>query len=1101
MKNAIFLLIGVFILLNACQSSVDDDSNEQLNTSETHMGFELAQPSYTGVDFVNSVEETEAFNYFLYEDIYSGAGVALGDINQDGLVDIFLVGNQVSDKLYLNQGDLKFKDITQTAFNVDLAVGWHTGVNMVDINGDGWLDIFVCRSGDLIYEEQLSNLLFINNQDNTFTESAVKYGLTDKRRTKSALFFDYDNDNDLDLYLVNRPVQLDQPTFSREELLRIKKHGPDGDQFYENQQGFFVDMTEKAGLTSNMFGHAVGVGDLNNDGWLDLYVSNDYQDPDLMYINNGDKTFREDIKVRTNHTSNFSMGNDIGDINNDAALDIITLDMVSEDHIRSKKNMGGMSRKNFWEIVDVGFHHQYMFNALQLNNGDGVFTDIGQLAGISKTDWSWAPLIADFDNDGFNDLFITNGYRREVRDNDYNRQHDQKKANGESIEFNEELELVPTTKIENYIFKNDGNLKFNKKTADWGLDIPLNSNGAAYADLDNDGDLDLVLNNMEDQASIFENKLKGSKSNYLRVDLKGTDANTQSLGAKVRLYTADGIQFKEKQIARGYLSAVDGVLHFGLGEINQVDVITVEWLDGTILIENNPKINSTIVLNQSEGNRGELTSDENKPLFKEISDSLLFHQHKEVPFDDFESEVLLPNKLSQSGPFIAQGDVNADGLEDLYITAPMGETGVLYLQTTTGFIPKNGPWQKEAKREEMDAIFVDIDNDNDLDLYVVSGGNEYFFDSPYLIDQLYVNDGKGNFTNESNRLPQIPIGGQSVCAGDYDQDGDIDLYVGGRQVPAYYPFVPKSYLFQNNNGIFTDVTQQSPSLEGPGLVTDALFDDFDGDNDLDLVVVGEWMPITFYENNKNVFTNVTEIYNPKGDVGWWYSIEKADFNADGKSDYIVGNLGENNKFHPSNEFPLELYCFDFDANGTNDIVLGEYQNKICYPVRGRQCSSEQMPFIKEKFPTYNDFAVADISKIYGEENLEKALHFSITSFSSVILLSQKKGYSTEILPVFCQFGPINQIVTGDFNKDGNLDAVVVGNNFGVEIETIRYDGGRGVVLLGDGKGHFKQLSPQESGFFENNDCKDMALIRYKNDWLIVTVSNQAKAKSFRLNLK
>jgi len=1091
--SIIFVAIG---LLSSCSTTNSEEVEH--SDAESAVGFELRNNEETGIHFANTLSESDKFNYYKFEDIYSGGGVAVGDINNDGLSDIYFVGNQVSDRLYLNKGDLQFEDITASAFDFALDKGWHTGVSMVDVNGDGWLDIFVGRSGSEIHEKELRNYLFINNQDNTFTEQAFERGLDAERRTKSACFFDYDNDNDLDVYIVNRPEQNDQLVYTKEELLANKLHGPDQDLFYENRDGVFIDKTEEAGLVRNMYSHSVGIGDLNNDGFADIYVCNDYQDPDLMFMNNGDKTFSEEIKERTQHTSNFAMGNDLSDFNNDGFLDIVVLDMVSEDHIRSKKNMGGMSRTNFWQIVDVGYHYQYMFNSLQLNNGNGSFTEMGQIAGISKTDWSWAPLFADFDNDGFKDLFVTNGYRREVRDNDYNRSYDTKKANGQLETFESELSLIPTTKIENYIFKNDGDLHFTKMTGEWGLDIPINSNGAAYADLDNDGDLDLVLNNMEDEASIFENKLSGEGCNYLRVNLVGEGKNTNSIGAKVTLYTADGIQYQEKQVSRGYLSSVEGVIHFGLGKITAVEKIAVEWADGTVLTSNNPKINSTINLNQKDGTRGNLPKRTNSPLFVDITDSLLQYRHKEVPFDDFASEVLLPNKLSQSGPFIAQGDVNGDGLEDLYITGPMGETGALYLQTKTGFISKTGPWKQETKREEMDALFVDVDNDNDLDLYVVSGGNEYFYDSPFLIDQLYINDGKGNFTNESKRLPQIPIGGQCVVAGDYDQDGDMDLYVGGRQVPGYYPYVPKSYLFQNNKGQFTDVTGQSPNLEGPGLVTDALFDDIDGDNDLDLIVVGEWMPITFYENNNGVYSDVTGIYNPTAQVGWWYSISKGDFNGDGKNDYIVGNLGENNKFHPSEAYPLELYCHDFDGNGTNDIVLGEYQNNICYPVRGRQCSSEQMPFIKEKFPTYSDFALADITKIYGAENLEEALHYSVTNFSSQVLMSSADGFAYKNLPVYCQFGPINRTVMGDFNKDGHLDALVVGNNFGVEVETIRYDGGRGVVLLGDGHGNFQQLSPLESGFFENQDCKDMAMVQFQGQTLIITVSNQAKAKTFRL---
>ena len=1100
MKKFAYLIACSYVLLglNSCGSGdATDASNSTADSTNHAMGFELVPESRSNISFANTVTETETQNYYNFEYIYNGGGVAVGDINNDGLQDVFFTGNNTSDKLYLNKGNLAFQDITKSAFQFDMASGWHTGTNMVDINGDGWLDIYVCQSGNTADRSKMENLLFVNNKDNTFTEKGKEFGVNCNRRSTHSAFFDYDNDGDLDLYVLNHPLIDSKVIFSNEELKKSMREGEDADVLLRNDNGVFVDVSEQAGINSCTYGLGIAVSDLDNDGFSDIYISSDYNDPDFLFRNNGDGTFSEEIKEKTQHVSNFSMGNEVADINNDGFLDLITLDMASEDHVRSKKNMGGMSSYNFWNTVNNGFHHQYMFNSLQLNNGNGTFTDIGQMAGISKTDWSWAALLADFDNDGQKDLFVTNGYRREMRDNDYNRSLDTRKMANALGDFKEELAQVPTTKIENYIFKNEGNLKFKKMTPDWGLNIPINSNGAAYADLDNDGDLDLVLNNMEDKASLFENKLAGEKKRFLRVKIGGYGKNTQALGAKVTIHTSAGIQYQELQVSRGYISSVEGILHFGLGDA-QVEKVTVQWPDGTILEKKSPQVNSTITLNYKEGKKGILPKKTEATLFRDITDSLLNFVHSEASFDDFKSEVLLPNKLSQSGPFIATGDVNGDGMEDLYITGPLGKSGKMFVQTSAGFKEQTGPWQKETKREEMDALFFDADGDKDLDLYVVSGGNEYFYDSPFLIDQLYLNDGKGNFTNKSEQLPQIPRGGQSVTAGDYDKDGDLDLFVGGRQIPGYYPYVPKSYLYQNNKGVFTDVTPQSPQLEGPGLVTDALFDDFDSDGDLDLVVVGEWMPVSFFENNKGVFTNVTDLYNSSKDVGWWYSIEKGDFNKDGRMDYVVGNLGENNKFHPTKERPLELYCHDFDENGTNDIVLGEYQNNICYPVRGRQCSSEQMPFIKDKFPTYSDFATADLSKIYGKENLEKALHFSVTSFSSVVFMSQKEGYQINQLPVYCQFGPINRTIVQDINKDGNLDAVVAGNNFGVEVETIRYDGGRGVVLLGDGKGNFKQLSPTESGFFENKDCKDMAMIQVKGKTILITVSNQAKAKTFLL---
>ncbi|WP_066756516.1 VCBS repeat-containing protein [Crocinitomix algicola] len=1089
-------LMGLCYLVFSCINKQHKLEIPQENQVEFEMSFEQVSPSHSGIDFINSIQENDEFNYYKYEDIYSGGGVATGDVNNDGLIDIYFTGNHVSDKLYLNQGEMVFEDVTDKAFDYDLAKGWHTAVNMVDINADGWLDIFVCRSGKLNQRALFSNLLFINNQDGTFTEQAEAYGLALKKRTMNAAFFDYDNDGDLDLYMLNHPHQYEEGLFSGQELRSLKTVGPDADMFLENQNGLFVDVSEKVGVRNNMYGLGIGVADIDGNGYLDVYVSNDYEDPDLLYMNNGDGTFTEEAKKRFKHFSNFSMGNDIADINNDGFLDVVTLDMAAEDHVRSKRNMGGMSTSYFWQIVDVGFHYQFMFNCLQLNNGNGTFSDIGQMAGISKTDWSWAPLIADFDNDGFKDLFVTNGFKRDVRDNDYNNQYFKKKQSGGIEDLQQELALIPATKIENYMFRNNGNLTFEKATKDWGLDVPINSNGAAYADLDNDGDLDLIVNNMEEESLIFENKLQGNSNNYLRVKIDGYKDNSLGLGTKVWVYTDDGRLYQEFQISRGFISSVEPYLHFGLGD-SKVNKVVAKWLDGTVVEVSHPKPNSILNLKYQQGKIKSITQSKHEMLFKDITDSLLSHKHVEVPFNDFETEVLLPNKLSQAGPFITKGDVNGDGLEDIYISAPKGEKGRMLVQTNRGFVEKNGPWQKEVEREEMDALFFDADNDGDLDLYVVSGGNEYYFDSPFLVDQLYINDGKGNFKNESKRLPQIPIGGQTVAAADYDQDGDLDLFVGGRQVPGYYPYVPKSYLFKNEDGRFIDVTGSSPDVQGAGLVTDALFDDFDQDGDPDLIIVGEWMPISFYENNQGAFSNVTALYNSTQSVGWWYSIDKGDLNNDGKSDFVVGNLGENNKFHPTVEKPLEVYCHDFDGNGTNDIVLAKYQDKTCYPVRGRQCSSEQMPFIQKKFPTYSEFAAADLNKIYGEANLDKALHFTATSFSSVVLVSKNGKFEEKHLATECQMAPINRSVFADVNDDGNIDVITAGNNYAAEVETIRYDAGRGTVLLGDGSGGLKALAPTESGFFDNNDVKDMELVKMPNQTIVITVSNQGKAKTHR----
>ncbi|MCG8577896.1 MAG: VCBS repeat-containing protein [Flavobacteriales bacterium] len=1076
-----FVLFSLPLLtFYACSGSPEENVEDTVTEEKTEMYFETVSAEHSGINFKNTITETDTFNYLNFQYMYNGGGVAVGDINNDGLSDLYFTGNQVADKLYLNNGNMQFEDISDKALDGQTAEGWHTGVTMADVNQDGYLDIYVSRSGLETFNENRTNLLYINNQDNTFSEKSEEYGLNVISSTNQSAFFDMDNDGDLDLYIMNRPYPA---AFSR---YPNRSNYPYSDILMENVDGKFVDISRNAGIQNDAYGLGIAITDLNDDGFQDIYIANDYVAPDLLYINNGDGTFSEELQERIGHIPNFSMGNDAADFNNDGLIDIMTVDMISEDHIIAKKTMGGMNPDIFWKAVKDGNHYQYMFNALQINNGNGTFSDVGQLAGVSKTDWSWAPLFADFDNDGLKDLFVTNGYRRDLRDTDYNRYIES--ISYDETDFEDILSLTESSKIENYCFKNMGDLKFKKVIEEWKLDQPINSNGAAYADLDNDGDLDLIVNNMEDASFVMENKLK-STNQYLRIE-----CDKRFEGAKVTVKAGGETYYQEMYTTRGYQSSVEPYLHFGLGKVSEVDELTVVFNDGNGIHRTNVKTNQTLKLKYADAKPLNLPATKQALLFTE-AENVINHRHEEIEVDDFAFETLLPHKMSQLGPFISKGDANGDGLEDLYVSGSRDYSGKLFIQNLSGqFIPKSGPWSKETAREEMGSLFIDIENDGDLDLYVVSGSNEVTYNSDKLLDQLYINDGKGNFTNESTqRLPPLVTSGQSVSSGDYDGDGDLDLFVGGRQIPGYYPFAPRSILLRNDGGFFKEATINSSDLLGPGLVTSSLFDDFDRDGDLDLICVGEWMPISFFENTDGVFKNVTAQYNLDQTVGWWMSIEKGDFNGDGVNDYVIGNIGENNKFHPSNDHPLEIYVDDFDQNGTYDIVLGEHQNGTCFPVRGRSCSSEQMPFIANKFPTYNEFAQADLKEIYGQTALDSALHISATNFSSSILLSSDSGFVLQRLPSYAQMGPLNGTVISDFDGDGNLDIVAAGNNFSAEIETIRYDGGRGSVLLGDGKGSFKALSPQESGFFVNTDVK--ALIQIRD--MIVVSSNQEKLKVFK----
>jgi hypothetical protein len=1069
LKSSQIFILTVSLILVACGSSEKEEFKEDMQ-DKYEMSFSILGSEETGIDFVNTITETDSFNFFNYEYIYNGGGVAVGDINNDGLEDIYFTGNQVSDRLYLNEGNLKFKDITSTAIGPLSQEGWHTGVLMQDINQDGFLDIYVSRSGPDKNGPLLSNLLFINNGDQTFSEESSNYGLNDRSTTTQSVFFDMDNDGDLDLFLLNHPQNTknsNEPTKSLYEVEEMTRRGsPYSDRLYENKNGIYTEITKKAGLNNHAFGLGVAVTDFNNDGYADLYISNDYMAPDYVYINQGDGTFKDKSMEMLKHMSNYSMGNDVADFNNDGLVDIMTVDMAAEDHVRSKRNMGGMSTKRFWEVVRVGYHYQYMFNCLQLNNGNGTFSDIAQMSGVSKTDWSWAPLLADFDNDGQKDLFITNGYRRDTRDNDYLRGHN---PTGQKVEtFEDALNLMPSTKVSNYMYKNNGDLTFTNVGSNWGLDDPINSNGAAFSDLDNDGDLDLIINNMEDQAQIFQNNLRGH--NHLKIKFSGSSFD----GAKIKLTANDQTQYQEYRTVRGYQSSVSHLIHFGLGTNKNIDEVYIEYPNGKSETIKNVAVNQILEVNSDNAKENARSKDVKGEYFEFVKELDYMHQEKQV--NDFEREVLLPNKMSQLGPFMSKGDVNADGVEDFYVSGARGFSGKLFLGEEAGYkATASGPWDKNWVCEELGSVFFDADNDGDLDLYVVSGSNEYDYDDKRMKDHLYINDGNGRFVDGTDLLPEMMTSGQAVVAGDYDADGDQDLFIGGRQTPGFYPFAPRSYLLENTEEGFTEVTSKSPDLMGPGMITDAQFYDLDQDKDLDLVCVGEWMSPKIYRNDGGTFVDNTMNYNVSEEVGWWSSVAIDDLNKDGKPDFVFGNVGLNNKFHPNKEHPLEIYTHDFDKNGTYDIVLGKYQDGTCYPVRGKQCSSEQMPFISNKFPTYGEFAIADLEKIYGQDQLDQALHFTATEFGSMVLLSSAGSYEKVLLPNEAQLGPLNAILIEDFTGDGNLDVLAVGNNYSAEVETVRYDGGRGVLLQGDGNGDFIALSPLESGFFVNLDAKDMII--------------------------
>lgn len=1097
----LFLIIGIFLL--SCNKNKNNQDHQKESSNFTL--FTEINAKESGVNFMNEIPESSVMNSMVYEYFYNGGGVAVGDINNDGLTDIYFTSNLKENKLYLNKGNLKFEDITKTA-NVEGSFGWTTGVSMVDINADGWLDIYVCKSGKGKAENR-QNELFLNNKNGTFTEAAAHYGLNFSGYSTQANFFDYDKDGDLDMFLLNHnvsPVSTNNP-----EKFKELEDEFVGDKLYRNDNGKYINVSKQAGIIGNPLGFGLGVsiGDLNQDGWPDIYVANDYVEHDYLYFNKGDGTFTEGLKSTIKHIPNFSMGTDIADFNNDGLLDIMSLDMVAEDNYGIKTSMSGMNPETFNYAVKNGFHFQYMFNALQMNNGDQNFSDIAQLAGVSNTDWSWSPLFADFDNDGYKDLFVSNGLKRDFRNNDF-KIHKLKRL-GEAQKNKENMasvveELInetPQRKTLNYFFKNNGDLTFTKTSSEWGIAKSTFSNGAAYADLDNDGDLDLVVNNIDEPATILKNN---SNKNFLQFQFKGDVKNPFGIGVRIEAKTENGSQFVENYPIRGYQSAVEPNLHLGLNDLKSVESITIIWPNGKRQIIENVKANQRLTINFKDAKTINSSDKTLKhTLFTDVTEnSKIKHNHIENDHNDYIYESLLPHKMSQFGPAVAVGDVNNDGLDDFYIGGSKGFPASLYIQNKNGTfnVSNRNIWEIDKNYEDLDAHFFDSDNDGDLDLYVVSGGNEWKPGSNMYQDRYYTNT-KGNFTKDLSKLPKITSSGSCVKPFDFDNDGDLDVFVGSRLKAQTYPYADVSYILENDKGNFKDVTEnKAPKLSNIGMVTDAIWTDFNNDNQTDLIVVGEWMEITFFKNVNGKFI-LQENLLPESS-GWWNSIKGADFDNDGDIDYIVGNLGLNYKYKASENEPFEVFSTDFDDNGTNDIVLGYYNNENLFPLRGRECSSNQMPFIKEKFPTYNDFGSAKLVDVYGKEKLDKALHLKAKTFASVYLENLGNGeFNSLQLPNQAQLSSINDILIIDYNNDDLKDILVAGNMYQSEVETTRNDASYGLLLKNKGKNDFKPITTLQSGIAIKGMVKGIKILQQNNKEKIIVIKNNDSINVYQLNTK
>lgn len=1068
--------------------------------------FESLSPGKTGIQFKNILEETPHANVLTYEYFFNGGGVAVGDINNDGLDDIYFTGNMKPNALYLNEGNFKFRDIAESA-GVDCAVNWKTGVTMADVNHDGFLDIYVCYSGKGDPEKR-RNKLFINNGDLTFTDQAAAYGLDDPGHSTHASFFDFDKDGDLDMYLLNHNiVVIREFEFSK---ARKTRHPYAGDKLFRNDNGRFVDVSAASGIKGNPLGFGLGVtvSDINKDGWQDLYISNDYIEPDYVYINNGDGTFTDRMSEYLQHISYFSMGCDVSDFNNDALPDIFTLDMLPEDNARQKLLYGPDNYEHFALMVLNGFYFQNMRNMLHLNNGDGTYSEIGQFAGVSNTDWSWAPLLADYDNDGWKDLFITNGYYRDYTNRDFLKyKGDYYFEKGKAREKADTFHLVSTmtsTPLHNYLYRNKGDLTFEDKSFAWGFKERNFSSGAAYADLDNDGDLELIVNNQNAAASVYKNlsREQNTTNHYLQISLAGAGKNTRAIGAKIEVYNQGKIQYFEQMSTRGFQSAVSDRLHIGLGDATAVDSVVVRWPLSGKKVLTNVAADQVLRIAEDEVAPGQWNRhDEKKPAFALIP-SLVPYTHVEEGYNDFKRQPLLLTMLTACGPVMATGDVNADGRMDVFTGGTQGNPAKVFSQTAAGTFEDANAAIFDARHTDSDAVFFDADGDLDLDLYVVSGGyNEYKPGDAALQDRLYINDGKGNFRPSSDRLPEMRVSKSCVAAADFDQDGDIDLFVGGRVIPGQYPVTPESFLLENTGGKFKNVTaEKSRKLAQVGMVTDAEWLDTDEDGWLDLVVTGEFMGIEIFLNNQGKeLEQATRRFFDDPLTGLWNKMTVYDFDGDGDDDILAGNLGLNTQLKASADEPLELVYKDFDKNGSVDPILTYYIQGKSYPFAARDELLDQMYSMRSKYTDYASYADVRLHNLFSKSDLKDADILKATVLESVYLENRKGKFITHTLPQPAQFAPIYAMTLIDYDEDGNMDVILAGNQSSIRIRMGVIDANFGQLYKNDGKGNFSYVGQPESGLRLTGDTKSLAVIRVNGQPFLLVGTNNVGVNTYRLN--
>jgi enediyne biosynthesis protein E4 len=1091
-------IIFVLVIVSACKSS-----SKKL--------FTKLDENETGVNFKNVIQENANLNIFKYTYFYNGGGVAIGDINNDGLQDIYFTGNMVKDRLFLNKGDFKFEDISLKSGIAEQGAkpGWCTGVTMIDINNDNKLDIYVCRSADPNPENR-KNLLFVNNGNLTFTEKAESFGLADPGFSTQASFFDYDKDGDLDMFLINHSLQKYTTGSQENPELRKEKNPFFADKLYRNDSLHFTDVTEQAGISSNVlsFGLGLSVSDINNDGWPDIYVSNDFNEPDYLFTNNKNGTFKENLKDCMDQVSQFSMGCDIADYNNDGFTDVVTLDMLAEDNKTQKMHSGAENFDKTQMLIKQGSYYQFSRNMLHKNNGDGTFSETGQLAGISNTDWSWSALFTDFDNDGNKDLFVTNGYVKDYLDLDFLNylMSENLKAKEGNKEFllADYISKMSGNETPNYVFKNKGDGSFLKSTDEWGLNQKTVSSGSVYADLDNDGDMDLVVNNINEYAGVFKNNSRDLlKNNYIKIALAGTEKNKSGIGAKVKIFCKDSVFYQEQFPVRGFQSSIDPVLNFGIGSNSFIDSILIIWPDDRMQVVRQINTNRQLTLKITDAREKFIY---NAPSYVQkyfTQDSVINAFHRENDYNDFTVQPLLPAYLSRQGPCMAKADINNDGLEDIFIGGSKNYAGQIFIQSKDGYfnITSQKSIVKDSLSEDVAAEFFDADNDGDKDLYVAGGGYEFSDQDSLLQDRLYINDGRGNFIRKDNSLPKFLFSKGCVKAADADNDGDLDLFIGGRLIPGKYPMTPESkLLFNDGKGNFSDVTAiNAPNFKSTGMVTDAVWMDLNNDKQQDLIIVGEWMQIKVFINHKGKFSDVSSSFIKFPSSGWWSRIYADDFDGDGDKDLVVGNWGLNEQFHATDKEPLSMYYKDFDENGTIDPIFCYYINNVSYPAASKDDITQQLPSLKKKFLYYHNYANAGIDSIFSKEMLKNAGLLNVQELSTIYLENRGiEGFSMKYLPFEAQYSPVYGIASLDVNGDKNLDIVLAGNNSWVRTKFGRFAANHGTLLLGDGKGNFSYTGQLKSGFNIRDDVRSILPVNSTGSTHLFFGINNSRLISYRL---